>query len=142
MVKYRLTLIASVLLLGVSACAALPSQAGSTAFPARKPTSTAESSGIEGQVTIGPACPGPVSIESPCPDRPFQATIVVLDQNNVKVTQFQSGEDGYFHQPLPPGEYILHPLAPGAMPHAGDQPVTVNAGQYTQVQIIYDSGIR
>jgi hypothetical protein len=99
-------------------------------------------SGIEGQVSIGPACPGPVSVDKPCPDQPYQATLVVQDQNGQTVTQFQSDANGNFHVSLNPGTYTLHPESAGAYPRARDLTVTVNPGQFTQLQITYDSGIR
>jgi hypothetical protein len=125
-----------------SACTTqAPPAAGATTTTPTGVTSPA-TSGIEGQITIGPTCPGPVRAESPCVDRPYPATITVLDQNREKVTQFQSGVDGKFHVPLPPGNYFLDPGSQGALPRAGEQAVTVTAGTFTQLQISYDTGIR
>ncbi len=98
-------------------------------------------SGIEGQVLIGPMCPA-MQADVPCPDRPFQATITVLDENRHKVADFQSDEQGNFKIGLKPGTYILVPEAPNAMPRAGEQTVTVIEGQFIRVTITYDSGIR
>jgi hypothetical protein len=101
-----------------------------------------ETSGIEGQVLLGPACPGPVSVDKPCPDKPYQATILVKDQNGKTITQFQCDPNGKFRVSLSPGTYTLHPESSGAYPRAADQTVAVKPGQFTQVQITYDSGIR
>lgn len=121
------------LLFSLSSC--LQSQPGN-------PTST-PSSGVEGSVTEGPMCPGPVQIgNNTCPDQPYQATIVVLDAANNKVTQVQSDANGYFIIPLDPGTYTLHPISGQPLPIAGDQTVVVISGQYIQVTIQFDTGMR
>jgi len=102
---------------------------------------TPENSGIEGQVFIGPMCP--VMREGQdCPDTPYQATISVLTTEGKKVTRFQTDENGSFHVPLAPGEYILHPESPSQLPYAAEQTVTVENDLFTNVIIHYDSGIR
>ncbi len=101
------------------------------------------SSGIEGQVSEGPMCPGPVAVgENTCPDRPYQATISILDVNNKPVTQFQTDASGSFKLVLPPGTYTLHPESDKTLPYAADQSVIVNAGEFTTVTIVYDTGMR
>ena len=99
-------------------------------------------SGIEGRVTIGPTCPV-VQENSPCPDQPFQARIDVLRDGDV-VTSFKSGEDGNFRVPLEPGTYTLQGVSPGegVPPYATPVDVIVSAGAFTQVDIVFDSGIR
>ncbi len=99
-------------------------------------------SGIYGQVTIGPMCPV-VQENNPCPDKPYQATLTVLTTtDHGKVVQFQTDANGNFRVVLVPGQYILHPESPNVMPHASDIPFTVEAHQFTQVNVVYDSGIR
>ena len=98
-------------------------------------------SGIEGQVLIGPMCPV-MQANIPCPDQPFQATITVLDENRHKVTQFDSDAQGNFKIGLKPGTYILAPESPNHMTRAGEQTVAVIEGQFIRVTINYDSGIR
>jgi hypothetical protein len=106
------------------------------------PSSTAEpASGVEGHVTIGPVCPV-VQVDNPCPDKPFQATLTVLNPRGKKVTSFQTDTDGFYHVPLKPGDYVMHPESPNVMPSATDQPFTVLAEQFTTLDIAYDSGIR
>jgi len=101
------------------------------------------SSGIEGHVTEGPMCPGPVPIgNNTCPDQPYQATISILNANNTKITQIQTDVYGYFKISLSPGTYILHPQLGKPFPHASDQSVAVTNGQYIQVTIMYDTGMR
>ena len=106
------------------------------------PSST-PASGFEVYVTEGPMCPGPVGIgDTKCQDQPYQATISILDANNQPISQFQTDVSGYFKIALPPGTYILHPKSDKVLPHAADQSVVVIAGQFTQVTITYDTGMR
>ena len=141
MVKYPLTLLIFGFFLA-SACTTpgLPA-AGAQTLTSMRETGPA-ASGIEGRVAIGPACPGPALAESPCPDRPYQATILVLDQNKEVVTRFQSGADGHFRIPLPPGSYFLRPASSGALSRTVEQAVTVKPGTFTEVTFTFDSGIR
>jgi hypothetical protein len=103
----------------------------------------ASNSGIYGQATLGPTCPV-VQINNPCPDKPYQATLTVLTSSGKKVTRFTTDTDGKFRVPLAPGDYILHPELPAnnPFPVGHDIPFTVMDGQYSEVNIIFDSGIR
>ncbi|OGO12339.1 MAG: hypothetical protein A2Y53_08485 [Chloroflexi bacterium RBG_16_47_49] len=122
-----------IILIGLNACTQ-----GNPDVPT--PTS---SSGIEVFVTQGPMCPGPVQLgDTSCPDQPYQANITILDADNTQITQFQSDTNGYYKLPLAPGTYILHPTSGKPLPQATDQTVVVIEGQFTQVSIVYDTGIR
>jgi hypothetical protein len=105
-------------------------------------------SGIQGQVVIGPTCPGPVPAEpaqaTNCADKPYQATITVLDQKNQEVTTFETDADGKFYITLDPGTYTLQAdtMSNRAFPRAKPQVVTVTAGNYTEITIMLDTGIR
>jgi hypothetical protein len=101
------------------------------------------SSGIDGMVTIGSTCPGPISPGQTC-QQPYQAMVTVLDQQGGVVAQAQSDASGHFQIPLPPGTYTLHPNSPAGLPlpFARDQTVMVPLGQFTPVQITYESGVR
>jgi hypothetical protein len=83
-----------------------------------------------------------VRTDQPCPDQPFQATLTVLDQAGKKVAQVQSDTNGLYQLALKPGDYNMHPESPNGMQHAQDQPFTVLEGQFTKLDIVYDSGIR
>ena len=102
---------------------------------------TPRGSGIEGQVLIGPMCPV-VQQGQECPDQAYQATLTVNDLNGVQIVQFQTDEQGRFKVPLVPGGYILHPESPNGIASAGEQSFVVQTGQYTQITVNYDSGIR
>lgn len=113
-------------------------------------------SGIEGQVLLGPMS-AVVGSEKPVPDKPFQATINILDTDREKVTQFETDEEGRFRIHLEPGDYIISPIAhnaakppdspglpspPKKPPYPEEQKVTVKSGEYTQIIVRYDTGIR
>ncbi len=107
-------------------------------------TASSGVSGIQGQVRIGPTCPGPVRAEvsTQCADKPYQATFTVLNQSKQPVTQFQTDEQGHFQIALPPGTYILQPETSNVLPRVAAQTVTVMKGKFTDLQITFDSGIR
>ena len=92
-------------------------------------------------MTIGPTCPV-IQVDNPCPDKPYQAFLTVLDSRGRKVTRFQTDSNGYFHIALKAGEYVMHPESPAIMPYAADQSFTVQADQFATLDIVYDSGIR
>ena len=104
-----------------------------------EPAST--TSGVEGQVFIGPVCPV-VQEGQECPDKPYQATLVVNNSNGREIVKVQTDEQGRFKIPLEPGEYILHPESPNVMPYASEQTFAVVSGRCTQITVNYDSGIR
>jgi hypothetical protein len=89
-------------------------------------------------------CPGPVPINprTECADKPYLASFTILDANNNEVTRFNTDSAGHFKIELAPGSYTLHPLSENILPHATDQQVTVQPGEYTQVSVMYDTGMR
>ena len=101
-------------------------------------------SGIQGQVLVGPTCP--VEREDlPCPDRPLSATVEVWNADHSRrITTFTTDAQGYFRVPLPPGEYYVEPQAPnaGGPPLPVPQTMTVRQNVYITLTIQYDSGIR
>jgi hypothetical protein len=128
----RVSIIATLL---VAAFAFIAAQCDSNAKP--------PSSGIEGLVTIGPVCPVE-RIDTPCPDKPYQATLVVTDGQGGEVARVQSSTDGRFRVALAAGAYTLAPQSSsqGSFPIAKEQQVEVRAGEYTTVSVQFDSGIR
>ena len=103
-------------------------------------------SGIRGTVVLGPTCPGPVEPGENPPVAcltPYAASLVVTDSEGAPVVRVTSSADGKFQVDLPPGEYVVTP-ATGADTYPIAQPVsvTVSAGQYSEVEINYDTGIR
>jgi hypothetical protein len=101
----------------------------------------APSSGIVGQIFVGPTCPVE-RLDSPCPDRTYRGTIEILDLDRHEVARVRADENGRFQFALKPGAYILHPLSPNIMPRGIEQTVSVEPDTYTTVRVEYDSGIR
>jgi hypothetical protein len=96
--------------------------------------------GIAGQVIIRPVRPHETA---GMPNlNPYQATVQVLDPSGQPVTIFRSDAAGNFRVVLPPGQYVLQPQSPGLYPRASEQTVVVSPNGFTQVRIIYDSGMR
>lgn len=112
--------------------------------PSELPTSR---SGVQGQSVIGPACPVQQENDAAaaCPDKqPYQSIITVFDAQNVQVTSFQTDAEGHFKIALQPGEYTLLPETPlnSPYPRAEKVRVTVDEGEFVQVEVVFDSGIR
>ncbi len=102
-------------------------------------------SGINGTVILGPTCPtgSEPGAYDPVPClTPYAAQLVVLDGNNAVVTRISSGEDGTFRVDLPPGDYVIAPQGGDPYPIAQPLHVNVAVGEYVDVQINYDTGIR
>ncbi len=100
-------------------------------------------SGIQGEVLIGPTCPVE-RVGSPCAPAPFAAKISVLRGTDVVATYATTG-DGRFRIPLAPGRYAVQeePVQPDGIAHQiPQQPVTVPSNGYVQVTIAFDSGLR
>ena len=109
-------------------------------------TTPTKPSGIRGMVLLGPTCPigeepDPLN-PIPCLT-PYAAQLVILDADNQPVGTVSSGVDGRFEITLPAGDYVVTPRA-GDQPFPIAQPlsVTVVAGEYAEVEINYDTGIR
>jgi len=101
-----------------------------------------QGSGIQGQALVGPACPGPVHIDKPCPDQPYTGYLMVLDQAGNTAAEIQTKEDGSFQLSLPPGTYRITTPPGKPLPSLSPLEVKVEAGQYTPVLLSLDSGIR
>ena len=70
--RWTLRIAIAMSVLGLAAC-----NSGDAGTPASK-------SGIEGIVTYGPLCPV-AQAGSPCPDRPWQGKVQVLDRDGVTI---------------------------------------------------------
>jgi len=124
----RRTSIASVLVaLALVACSASGSGDGS--------------SGIRGRALAGPRCP--VVVEgSPCPDLPWQGTVVATATSSGDEFTVDTDAGGGFRLPLVPGEYVLTIRAASSPPFAKPQTVVVEPGAFVDVVISVDTGIR
>ena len=98
-------------------------------------------SGIEGRALAGPQCP--VIVEgSPCPDLPWEGTVVVADVSAGDEFTVETGADGRFRLPLAPGSYVLSIRAGSSPSSAKPQTILVESGSFTDVVISVDTGIR
>lgn len=102
-------------------------------------------SGIEGQVVVSPARPGPQR-EGDSGSAPYQTTLVVLSAGNGhEVARVETGSDGRFRVSLPPGEYRIGPAQEQQrrkFPRGGEQTVRVPPGRFIRVTLEFDSGMR
>ena len=108
-----------------------------------RPKSEDLSSGIAGQVLLGPMTPV-VRSDKIVPDKPYQARIKILDEKRELVTEFETDADGKFRVPLVPGTYIISPVAPrpNMPPHPEQKTVTVEKGKFLETKVLFDTGIR
>lgn len=97
--------------------------------------------GIEGVALRGPVCP--VETQDPaCDDRPHRAWIQVVDGGGRRVTRIRTDEEGRFRVGLVAGRYTMVPESGDPFPVASPQDVVVMAGSYTEVTLLFDTGIR
>jgi len=108
-----------------------------------RPKTEELSSGITGQVLLGPMTPVMRS-DKIVPDKPFQAKIKILDEKREFITEFETDEEGKFRIPLPPGTYIISPIAPqpNLPPRPEEKTVTVEEGKFLETKVLFDTGIR
>jgi hypothetical protein len=98
-------------------------------------------SGIRGQALSGPQCP--VEVEgSPCPDLPWQGTVVATDLTSDEEFLVATDAEGRFELSLEPGTYEVSIAAGTSPPFAKPQAVTVEEGMFTEIVVSVDTGIR
>ncbi len=99
--------------------------------------------GIVATVSIGPMCPV-VRVGQPCPDRPFQADVIVTDSTGAAAARGETDAAGSIRLALLPGDYQLEAHSPDGKvyPRAATVDFHVTLGQWTQVAVSLDSGIR
>jgi hypothetical protein len=94
-------------------------------------------SGIRGNALLGPACPvEPCSVSEP----PYTGSFLVQKDGTV-VAKVKTDEKGRFQVRLEPGRYVLASESAG-LPLLKPVDVTVQAHEYTDVELAFDSGIR
>jgi hypothetical protein len=102
-------------------------------------------SGIEGQALISPTRPGPIRLGQGPSTQPFKTTLVISTATEGReVARLETGSDGRFRVSLPPGEYKVGPPPGNArrLPRGSEELVKVLPGQFAQVTINFDSGMR
>lgn len=97
--------------------------------------------GLTGTMMRGPVTPV-CQVSVPC-DEPLTADFDVL-RNGRKVSSFRSDAEGRFIVRLEPGVYTIVPGPDTPIMNAAAQAksVTVNAEGLTEVQLLFDTGIR
>jgi hypothetical protein len=111
--------------------------------PGSSPTDAG--SGVTGVVVLWPSCPVegiPEQSEDDCRGLPTEATLRVRDRaaDSVAVT-VHVGQDGRFRVTLRPSEYTVTAEAPGT-DYCKPVDVTVRAGEYADVVVTCDTGLR
>jgi hypothetical protein len=98
-------------------------------------------SGIRGRALAGPQCP--VEIEgSPCPDLPWQGTVVATDAASGEESTVTTDSEGRFELSLAPGTYEVAIVAESSPTFAKPQTVEVEEGSFTEIVVSVDTGIR
>lgn len=106
----------------------------------QRPVAGSQTSGIEGQVFIGPV--RSVERKGVANQRPYEAHLTVLDAAGREIASVDSDHEGKFRIALPLGTYVLRPQQAGLYPRAAEQRVEVSRDRMTRVAIMYDSGKR
>lgn len=106
----------------------------------RNSASAAE--GINGYVVTGPVCPVPKEGDESCDDKPVRANIIVKNKEDNVIKNIETLDDGSFSVQLSPGKYIIYNDSGGGLKGSKPEYVTVGAGNFAEVKIRIDTGIR
>jgi hypothetical protein len=98
-------------------------------------------SGIRGQALAGPQCPVEMA-NSPCPDLPWEGTIVATDTSAGDRFTAATDAEGRFELALEPGTYEVSIEAGSELPFAKPLTVTVEDDAFTEIVVSVDTGIR
>ena len=110
---------------------------GDATGPADAPTG-----GVRGIVTAGPQCPVVVA-GSPCPDRPWQGTVRIAATQGDVVREVETDDRGHFEIALGAGSYVVVAVTdPERISTGSPQTVTVAAGEWAEVTLVVDTGLR
>ncbi len=98
-------------------------------------------SGIRGQALSGPQCPVEVQ-GSPCPDLPYEGTVIVTDTESGEEFTVKTDSEGRFELSLEPGTYEVSIVSETSPPFAKPQAVTVEPEGFVEIVVSVDTGIR
>jgi hypothetical protein len=105
-------------------------------------TPSAEESGIEGVITIGPANPGPTRVGAAA-SMPLANAAFAVEKNNGEMSSFITDGQGRFRVSLPSGHYKISLKGrKSSIGRFGPFEADVAPGKMTNVQWECDSGIR
>jgi hypothetical protein len=90
---------------------------------------------------IRPTCPGPERPGQIC-TQPYQGLFIVTNNAGAEAARATTDQDGKATIDLPPGNYTITPKVEGRFPSGAPAAVTVLSGQYVEVSIELDSGLR
>ena len=139
MTRHRVKVVAFVVVMALAGCARAGSPSGSASSPP-----TGITSGVRGSAVVDIGCPV-LQDASACPRVPLRARIsAVLSGAAQPAAVVQTKADGTFEIGLPPGVYELRGdnLSGAPVPSAMPVAVTVRAGEFVQVTVVFDSGVR
>jgi hypothetical protein len=113
------------------------------ACPETSPNSSAESSGIEGYVHMGPTCPVEKYPPDPnCADKPYVEAAVTVTDAGGKQHKTQTDLLGKFRLVVPVGRYTIKVSSVNILPRCEEKQAAVTNDKFTSVDISCDTGIR
>lgn len=95
---------------------------------------------LTGTVHAEPGCPGPVSMDTPCPPRPVAGATVEADQDGHLAARAITDHDGRFVLHLAAGTYQVTAINAGGLKTIATQAVTLSAD--TDIALTVDSGMQ
>lgn len=108
--------------------------------------STQMQSGVRGVVRLGPTCPvTKTNQDDPnCADKLFETSLELVRFNTLEVVKkFSSNKNGEFEIRVPAGEYTIRSVSKDLEGMCGKSGlVPVEGGQFTEVIVFCDTGIR
>lgn len=101
-------------------------------------------SGVRGNVLLGPTCPVVKNPPDPaCADKPYATTLQVFRAGESAIyAEGKSDAKGYFEISIPKGSYVIKATGGTTLPRCADASVNIVAGQYASTTISCDTGIR
>ncbi len=112
-----------------------------TPLPSPVKTPVMGTSGLHVTATVGPTCPGPQRPGQVC-TRPYEGALVVTDSHGKDIATVTTDQNGQAIIDLPPGAYTIAPKIEGRYPAGMPTAATVSAGEYAEVYLELDTGIR
>jgi hypothetical protein len=129
---------------GVPAVALLAVAGGAVACGPGADEPPASGSGVTGSAVVDVGCPA-LPTGQDCPTRPLTARLDLHPVGSAGPSVSEvTGADGHFTIDLPPGTYELVATEPRGAPLPSAEPMTVTVleGEYTEVTVTFDSGVR
>ncbi len=102
-------------------------------------------SGIKGIVLLGPICPVErIPPDPACAEKLYQTRLVLTSADQAFVIkEFSSDASGRFSVEVPPGKYTIRSAAAAdVLPFCSTDTISVGAGQFVNVTVHCDTGIR